>query len=129
MLVYAINDDTSFEKLDHIRELILREQKRAVPIFLIGSKSDLSSQRAVTASEAQAKAAKWGATCKFFEVSAMTGANIADVFEAITETVLETTTDPSKGAGGGSIFAGGVAGSTPETEAAAGKSQRRCTIL
>ncbi len=126
--MYAINDDTSFEKLDHIRELILREQKKGVPIFLIGTKADLATQRAVTASEANAKRAKWGPTCQFFEVSAMTGANVADVFEAITEVVLETTSDPSKGAGGGSIFAGGVAGSTPESEAAP-KASRRCSIL
>jgi hypothetical protein len=46
--VYSITDDTSFSKLERLRDEIIRAQAgRPVPIFLVGTKADLAADRAV----------------------------------------------------------------------------------
>ena len=48
VLVYSITDDTTFSKLDRVREEIMRAQGgRPIPIFLVGTKKDLGADRAV----------------------------------------------------------------------------------
>jgi GTPase SAR1 family protein len=104
LLVYAITDDTTFGKLDRVREEILKAQGgRPIPIFLVGTKADLAGDRAVSEKERQAKARAW--SCKSFEVSAKTNTGIAEVFEALITDVLRA--DASKGTGGGSVLGAG----------------------
>ena len=108
LLVYAITDDTTFGKLDRVREEILRAQGArgaagGVPIFLVGTKADLAGDRAVSEKERTAKARAWG--CKSFEVSAKADTGIGDVFTALITDVLSA--DASKGSGGGSVLGAG----------------------
>ena len=78
-----------------------------VPIFLIGTKADLASDRAVSEKERMAKARAWG--CKSFEVSAKTNSGVAEVFEALVlEIVQGLGAEASKGSGGGSVLGAGM---------------------
>lgn len=107
--MYSITDDTTFAKLDRVREEILRAQgPRSVPIFLVGTKADLSGDRAVSDKERQAKARAWG--CETFEVSSKTNEGVSECFAAIVSAVLAVNVDPSKGGSGGSVLG---AGKTP----------------
>jgi len=132
LLVYSITDDTTFGKLDRVREEILKAQGQVqgpvraappaagaaagagagaggarVPIFLIGTKADLASDRAVSEKERMAKARAWG--CKSFEVSAKTNSGVAEVFEALVlEIVQGLGAEASKGSGGGSVLGAGM---------------------
>jgi GTPase SAR1 family protein len=122
LLVYSITDDTTFAKLDHVREEILRAQGgRRVPIFLVGTKADLKTDRAVSEKERQAKARTWD--CQTFEVSSKTNEGVNEVFSAIVSAILAFSTDPSKGGAGGSVMG---AGRTPATgpEGTAGAQQQ-----
>lgn len=108
LLVYSITDDTTFAKLDRVREEILKAQGKPIPVFLVGTKADLSSDRAVSEKERLAKAKAWN--CKSFEVSAKTNSGVYEVFEAIIADVLTSSTDAaSKGTGGGSVLGAGRA--------------------
>ena len=129
LLVYAITDDTTFGKLDRLREEILRAQgvpigkaggagaspaalaaaaaAPRVPIFLVGTKADLAGDRAVSEKERLAKARAWG--CKSFEVSAKTNAGIEELFQALIVEVLGGSggAESAKGSGGGSVLGAG----------------------
>lgn len=113
ILVYSITDDTTFSKLDRVREEIQKAQGgRPIPIFLVGTKKDLVSDRAVSDKERQAKARQWN--CQSFEISSLTNEGVNEVFEKIIQAILALTTDSTKGSGGGSVFGGGK----PAAEAA-----------
>ncbi len=123
--MYSITDDTTFAKLDRLREDINRAQGRSVPIFLVGTKVDLSSDRAVSDKERQAKARQWNS--QSFEVSSKTGQGVQEVFERMVQAVLAQTSDPGKGSSGGAVFG---AGKTPAAEPAAKVYKKsKCVIL
>ena len=109
LLVYSITDDTTFSKLDRVREEILRAQgPRSVPLFLVGTKADLSGDRAVSDKERQAKARAWG--CQSFEISSKTNEGVNECFAAMVMAILAVNVDPGKGGSGGSVLG---AGKTP----------------
>eukprot|EP00158_Paraphelidium_tribonemae_P010097 Partr_v1_DN3314_c0_g1_i1_m60521 putative member of RAS oncogene family len=107
LLVYSITDDTTFAKLDRVRDEILKAQgPQPVPIFLVGTKADLASDRAVSEKERLAKAKAWG--CLSYEVSSKSSeAGVADVFHTMVQAVLANSADPTKGGGGGSVLGAG----------------------
>lgn len=88
-------------------EIIKAQNGRNVPIFLVGTKKDLDTDRAVSDKERLAKARQWGPTCQSFEVSSRTNEGVAEVFDAIVKGVLATSTDPLKGGGAGSVLGAG----------------------
>ncbi len=106
ILVYSITDDTTFSKLDRLREEILRAQNgRMVPIYLVGTKADLAQDRAVSEKERLAKARAWNS--KSYEVSAKTGqAGVKEVFVELVRDI--TSIDQFKGVGGGSVMGAGI---------------------
>lgn len=60
------------------REQILRvKEEEAIPLLLVGNKSDLEERRQVSADEATAKAGEWGV--QYVETSAKTRANVDKV--------------------------------------------------
>ncbi len=129
LLVYSITDDTTFSKLDRLREEIVKAQtskgKKQPPIFLIGTKADLEDDRAVTVQERKAKAKAWGA--RSFEVSAKTDSGVKDVFQEMIKAVLASSINPSKGGAGGSVMG---AGRTPaRKDAAPAKKDGKCIIV
>jgi len=106
LLVYSITDDTTFGKLDRVREEIIKAQNgKNIPIFLVGTKADLAADRAVSEKERLAKARAWN--CKSMEVSAKTDIGINEAFDAIITDILTLGGDSNKGSGGGSVLGGG----------------------
>lgn len=124
ILVYSITDDTTFAKLDRVREEVIRAQGgRLIPIFLVGTKKDLTSDRAVSEKERNAKARQWN--CQSFEVSSKTNDGVDDCFEKMVQAVLSVSSDPTKGGGGGSVLG---AGKAPVEEARTYK-KKKCVML
>lgn len=108
ILVYSITDDTTFAKLDRVRDEVLKAQGgRNIPIFLVGTKKDLASDRAVSDKERLAKARQWGPATQSFEVSSRTNEGVSEVFEKIVTAVLATSTDATKGGAAGSVLGAG----------------------
>lgn len=107
ILVYSITDDTTFSKLDRLREEILRAQagRPLLPVFLVGTKADLASDRAVSDKERLAKARQWN--CQTFEVSSKTNEGVNEVFERMVAAILASSTDPTKGSGAHSVLGAG----------------------
>jgi len=127
ILVYAINDDTTFAKLDKVRTAIKATHKGDPVIMLVATKADLEDARAVETSEGHKKASEWGA--EFSEVSAKTdGEGVRKMFETIVRGVISKTGDSSKGMGT-SMFGDGKAKKPTAETAAAAKPARRCAIL
>lgn len=125
ILVYSITDDTTFAKLDRVREEIMRAQGgRPVPIFLVGTKKDLAGDRAVSDKERVAKSRQWN--CQSYEVSAKTNDGIDEVFERMIQQVLALASDPTKGGGGGSVLG---AGKLPAPEEARTFKKKTCSML
>lgn len=61
-----------------IREQILRvKEEEAIPLLLVGNKSDLEDRRQITAEDAASKAGEWGV--QYVETSAKTRANVDKV--------------------------------------------------
>lgn len=112
LLVYSITDDTTFSKLDRVRDEIMRAQGgRNVPVFLVGTKADLAGDRAVSEKERLAKARAWNA--RSFEVSAKANNGIAAVFDELVQAILQSSGDFSKGSGGGSVLGAGIVPDAP----------------
>lgn len=125
ILVYSITDDTTFSKLDRVREEIMKAQNgRSVPIFLVGTKVDLASDRAVSEKERLAKARQWG--CQSFEVSSKANQGVEDVFTKLVQDILSVTSDPTKGGGGGSVMG---AGRVPVADGAQVYQKKKCIFL
>ena len=104
---------------------MLKSQGRAVPIFLVGTKADLASDRAVSEKERQAKAKAWGG-CPSFEISSKAeGAGVNDLFGKMVQSVLAATGDPSMGGGGGSVMG---AGRLPVSDTTLYK-KKRCALM
>jgi len=104
LLVYATTDDQSLEELRSIRDQILRVHRdRKVPIVVVGNKTDMTKDRAVSYDEGHAIADEFGAA--FIEVSAKNNVKVRDAFETLVRKIL--TKNPSAGTAGGS---GGVFG-------------------
>lgn len=124
VLVYSITDDTTFAKLDKVRDEIMRAQAgKRVPIFLVGTKKDLAKDRAVSEKEREAKARMWGV--QSYEISSMTNEGVTEVFERMAEDIIASNADGSKGTGGGSVLG---AGKATQTELLPPK-RKTCTFL
>jgi small GTP-binding protein len=79
VIVYSITSKGSFERAQRLRDVVDRYKDGVqIPLVLVGNKSDLAADRAVTVEEAKAYAEKRGMT--FFEASAKTGANVEQSF-------------------------------------------------
>ncbi|CAG00857.1 unnamed protein product, partial [Tetraodon nigroviridis] len=79
LLVFSITEHESFTATSEFREQILRvKEEEAIPLLLVGNKSDLEERRQVSSDEATAKVAEWGV--QYVETSAKTRANVDKVF-------------------------------------------------
>ena len=104
ILVYAIDDAESFERISEIHKEIVNHLGRdSYPCVLCGNKADLADSRAVTEEEGQALAREIHAV--FLETSAKTGQNVN---EAVTQAIREfvktgpaSVTAEKKSRGGG----------------------------
>jgi small GTP-binding protein len=89
LIVYAINDRKSFEKIDDwLKEV--EEKKNTnynVPLVLIGNKIDLEKEREVSFQEVEKLALKYG--MQFYECSAKTRININEAFQYLIDNVVD----------------------------------------
>jgi small GTP-binding protein len=87
LLVYDMTSKETFEKLDEWKQSF-REARKNAPVVLIGNKSDLTTQIAITEKEANqfAKANDM----QFIITSAKTGQNVEEAFTRLTKRILDT---------------------------------------
>ncbi len=94
ILMYAVNIRRSFEMLKTIHEKLVNAiGSNHVPRVLVGSKSDLTTERQVSPDEGCALAQMWG--CPFLECSAKFNENIMQTFTQLL-TEIEKQTAPAK---------------------------------
>ncbi|GAA6233092.1 ras-related protein ralB-B-like [Lates japonicus] len=95
LLVFSITEHESFTATSEFREQILRvKEEEAIPLLLVGNKSDLEERRQVSADEATAKASEWGV--QYVETSAKTRANVDKVFFDLMREVRKKKMSESK---------------------------------
>ncbi|KAK2754378.1 Ras- protein rsr1 [Arachnomyces sp. PD_36] len=80
LLVFSITSKSSLNELSELREQIVRiKEDENVPIVIVGNKSDLEEDRAVSRSRAFAVSQHWG-NAPYYETSARRRANVNEVF-------------------------------------------------
>lgn len=80
LLVFSITSMSSLHELSEIREQIIRiKDDSKVPIVIVGNKSDLEEDRAVSRARAFALSQSWG-NAPYYETSARRRANVNEVF-------------------------------------------------
>ena len=94
IVVYDITDIESFNGAKTYVEELQRQGSQDVVIALAGNKLDLDSKREVWERDAREYATQ--NNCLFFECSAKTGENVADIFLAIGNNLPRTQTQPSQ---------------------------------
>jgi len=91
ILVFDITRYPTFNTINEFTEFFkdgLSIDRKEIPIFLIGAKSDLEEKRAVKREQALS-AVEDNNYFKYLEVSSKTGDNIEELFEEITDILLE----------------------------------------
>ena len=97
VLVYAINDNETFEKIDEFYDQIFRVNTRAaqLPFILIGNKCDMESERRGEVEEGEEKKAQLeerGGNVIFIEASAKNDVNVDKAFRKAISMALELNT-------------------------------------
>ena len=96
VLVYSITDPESFEHIERWIDQIKESGSFDTEMILVGSKSDLKTDRKVSYEAASELAGKYNV--KLIEVSAKENRNIDEVFEELTHQVIgnKDLTKPEK---------------------------------
>ncbi|KAF0288361.1 GTP-binding protein Rhes [Amphibalanus amphitrite] len=81
VLVYAIDDEDSFEQVRQLREEILEEKPSGVPIVVVANKCDLASRRQVPETQGSLVELEWDHG--FVQTSAKENINIVQVFKEL----------------------------------------------
>lgn len=86
LLVYSVTERESFNELSTFYQQILRvKDTDSVPILLVGNKSDLAQERAVSFEEGEKLAKQFN--CEFLETSAKQGINVDQAFHDLVRTI------------------------------------------
>jgi small GTP-binding protein len=91
MLFFSLEDRSSFLELDFWLSIISKVSLE-VPVLLVGTKADLSLERAVSGEEARGFAADH--ELPYVEASARTGMGVEEAFDKMTEVIANTRTLP-----------------------------------
>ena len=95
LLVFAINDKTSFELIPPKRERIIKgKHGEKCPMILVGNKQDLADNREIPYDDAKQLADSWG--IDYIETSAKTDFNCKEVFERLAVKIYESRTKTKK---------------------------------
>ena len=95
LLVFAINDAESFEKIKGKRDRILKGKHGIkCPIILVGNKHDLENERKVYFDDAKKLADSWDA--EYIETSAKTNFNYKEAFERLSRNIVAAKNHPPK---------------------------------
>jgi Ras-related protein Rap-1B len=88
LLVFSITSLSSLYELHALRDQILRiKGSTSVPIVLVGNKSDLEEDRAVTRARAFQVSQTWGRV-PYYETSARRRANVDEVFRDLCRQII-----------------------------------------
>ena len=85
ILVYSIDDKSSFENIKNIWINDINIYNLKIPIVLVGNKKDLEIERIISEEEGRKIAEE--NNFSFFETSAKTGENINQIFEKLVEII------------------------------------------
>src|SRR5437016_3089140 len=80
LLVFSITSLSSLNELSELREQIIRiKDDEKIPLVIVGNKSDLEEDRAVSRARAFSVSQSWG-NAPYYETSARRRANVDEVF-------------------------------------------------
>jgi small GTP-binding protein len=85
VIFYSVMDPPTFDEVDAWKQIIDQCVTGSVPLFLVGNKEDLASDRKVPTAIGQAKAIN----ATFFETSTLTGNNVQDLFTDVGRQILK----------------------------------------
>ncbi|PRP89088.1 hypothetical protein PROFUN_01808 [Planoprotostelium fungivorum] len=86
LFVFSLVDRGSFEEIPVLHDQLLKAKDRDhVPLILVGNKSDLVNERAVSFFEANELARTFN--CRYIETSAFSGSNVELVFQELVKCV------------------------------------------
>eukprot|EP00500_Bicosoecida_sp_ms1_P014549 CAMPEP_0203817994 /NCGR_PEP_ID=MMETSP0115-20131106/29586_1 /ASSEMBLY_ACC=CAM_ASM_000227 /TAXON_ID=33651 /ORGANISM="Bicosoecid sp, Strain ms1" /LENGTH=364 /DNA_ID=CAMNT_0050726945 /DNA_START=21 /DNA_END=1115 /DNA_ORIENTATION=- len=88
VIVFSVTSKQSLQIADMVHSQVLNSlmgAADAVPRILVGTMTDLDSERKVTAEEGRAMAAKWG--CDYVEVSAKSDINVGEAFRRLVAAI------------------------------------------
>ncbi|PGH16754.1 hypothetical protein AJ80_05069 [Polytolypa hystricis UAMH7299] len=105
LLVFSITSMSSLTELAELREQIIRiKEDENVPLVIVGNKSDLEEDRAVSRSRAFALSQEWG-SAPYYEASARRRSNVNEVFIDLCRQIIrkdmQATQERDKEHGGG----------------------------
>lgn len=104
LLVFSITSLSSLNELYELREQIVRiKDDERVPLVIVGNKSDLDDDRAVSRARAHAVSEGWG-HAPYYETSARRRANVDEAFKDLCRQIMRKDGALDKGAAG---FGGG----------------------
>lgn len=92
LLVFSITNMNSFYELSELREQIIRiKEDEDIPLVVVGNKSDMEDDRAVSRARAFQLAQSWGQK-PYFETSARRRTNVDEVFLNLCRQILQKDT-------------------------------------
>lgn len=109
LLVFSITSLSSLSELHELREQIVRiKDDPAVPLVIVGNKSDLEEDRAVSRARAFSVSQGWG-NAPYYETSARRRANVDEAFVDLCRQIIrkDVATALQVGSGGGEMESGG----------------------
>eukprot|EP00761_Pharyngomonas_kirbyi_P011387 gb/GECH01011412.1/.p1 GENE.gb/GECH01011412.1/~~gb/GECH01011412.1/.p1 ORF type:complete len:223 (+),score=54.70 gb/GECH01011412.1/:1-669(+) len=93
LLVYSITDPGSFDEVSELHKLIVENRQEVEPIeppvVLVGNKSDLEEERAVTYEEGKELSDEWNRS-DFLETSAKERVNVDEAFESLVRQIIKS---------------------------------------
>jgi Ras-related protein Rap-1B len=100
LLVFSITSSSSLKELSELRDqLVNLKDDPQVPIVLVGNKSDLEEDRAVSRAAAFAVSSGWG-NVPYYEASARTRQNVSEVFVDVCRQIMHKDLQNGRGVGG-----------------------------
>ena len=88
LLVFSITSSSSLHELSELRDQIMRiKDDTNVPLVIVGNKSDLEEDRAVSRARAFQISQQWGNT-PYYETSARRRANVDEVFVDLCRQII-----------------------------------------
>ncbi|KAI4738662.1 hypothetical protein E4T50_10888 [Aureobasidium sp. EXF-12298] len=100
LLVFSITSSSSLKELSELRDqLVNLKDDPQVPIVLVGNKSDLEEDRAVSRAAAFAVSSGWG-NVPYYEASARTRQNVTEVFVDVCRQIMHKDLQNGRGGGG-----------------------------
>ncbi|KAI9812791.1 MAG: Ras- protein rsr1 [Pycnora praestabilis] len=88
LLVFSITSLSSLHELSELRDQIIRiKDDERVPLVIVGNKSDLEEDRAVSRARAFATSQSWG-NAPYYETSARRRANVDEVFVDLCRQII-----------------------------------------